>query len=72
MAGSLMFYLSYKGADALLDLNGIRGRPPMAWCAPRVKGRECHKYCAGSHLVHLVEEDLLAGLLGQRAKPRVY
>ena len=36
--------------------------------ASRIRLNQCHQGCPGNDLVHLFEEDLFAGLLGQRVK----
>lgn len=47
---------------------GNGGRPPRAWCAPRANGEMRAPALPRHDLVHLFEEDLLAGLLGQRVQ----
>ena len=52
---------------------GKGGRPPKTGCAPGDEwGNGGHQRCSEHQLVHLIEKDLLAGLLGQWAQAQGY
>ena len=55
-----------QAVDAQHGLDGERGAATQGLvCAAGKRGNEGHQYRPGHDLVHLVEEDFLAGLLGQ-------
>ncbi|MPM63266.1 hypothetical protein SDC9_110146 [bioreactor metagenome] len=60
-----------QAVDAQHGLDGERRSTAQRLMrTPRVRLDQCHQRGPGHHLVHLVEEDFLAGLLGQRVKAK--